>query len=56
MSEPVVIPKENMRQEIDAAVKRRIPDEPIYTPFLTGNEGREYSLGDAIPGANKWST
>ena len=50
MSEQIVIPKEIMRHEIDAAVKRRIPDEPIYMPFLTSNEGREYSLGNAIRG------
>ncbi len=50
MSEHNVIPKETLRAEIDAAVKRRIPDEPIYTPFLTGNEEREYSLSNAIRG------
>ncbi len=50
MSEQVVIPKEIMRAEIDAAVKRRIPDEPIYTPFLSDNQTPEFSLGNAIRG------
>ena len=50
MSEQVVIPREIMRAEIDFALKTRLPDEPIYTPFLTGNEEREYSLGNAIGG------
>lgn len=49
-TETRTIPKGILIKEIDEAVKRRIPDEPIYTPFLSGNEGREYSIGNAIRG------
>ena len=53
MSEQIetrTIPKGILIKEIDEAVRRRLGDQPIYTPFLSDNQTPEFSLGNAIRG------